>query len=103
MNEQVIAALMHALKTKPNHGICQILTDLGFDDMSDYYALMIKCCEALGVYSGNPSVPISVAYGEPYMLFRNAKRKKKMWNSKSRYGNARRAVAAMMIEELKHD
>lgn len=102
MNYQVIEALQLALNTKPNHGICGVLQALDLEEPSEYYELMFKCCEALGVFSGTLAMPISVRHGEPYALYSNARRKKKLWNSTTKYGAARRAVASKMIMELKH-
>lgn len=102
MYYKVIEALQLALNTKPNHGICGVLEALDLEEPSEYYELMFKCCEALGVFSGTLAMPISVRHGEPYALYSNARRKKKLWNSTTKYGAARRAVANMMITELKH-
>lgn len=102
MDHEVIEALQLALKVKPNHGICGVLEALDIEEPAEYYELMFSCCEALGVFSGTLAMPISVSHGEPYALYSNARRKKKLWNSTTKYGAARRAVANMMISELTH-
>lgn len=100
MNYQVINALKEALQTKPSHGICGVLTSLNLEEPVPYYELMFEVCEDLNVYSGSIAMPITVAHGEPYALYRNARKKGKLWNSTTKYGNARRRVAIEMIERL---
>ncbi len=103
MNATVVDALKEALKTKPNTGICGILIALDLEDAQYYYELMFECCEELNVFSGSLSMPITVDHGEPSTLYRNAKRKNKLWNSTTKYGAARRNVAQLMIERLENE
>ena len=101
MYYKVIEALLDALKTQPRHGICGVLEALDLEEPAEYYELMFSCCEQLGVFSGTLAMPITVNHGEPYFLYSGARRKNKLWKATTKYGAARRAVAMLMIEELK--
>lgn len=102
MHYQVIETLKKALVEQPDTGICGLLEKLELEEAQFYYELMFKACEDLGVFSGTLAMPISVQHGEPYMLYRSAKRKGKLWKSTTRYGAARRKVALRMIEEIEN-